>query len=115
MITVRRAARIRPLGVKSTRIGSIRCHSTGIEQPENATWQRPHAPGEFPLYDMALKLIQTDSERHIQRIKEMRQRLEPGSEQSNAALEEIEILSEINLPETRWRFNNNKGEFSGDI
>jgi len=75
-------------------------------------WTRPHAPGEVPLYDMAMKIIEEDSARHkseLVRLQALSEK-EPQNEQHRRDIEKLEILSEVNIPEVRWKFENSYGK-----
>jgi hypothetical protein len=84
-----------------------------VSKPAKPThWTRPHAPGEVPLYDMALKIIEEDSALHKAEIARLQVLLEkdPQNEQLQRDIGKIEILSEVNVPEIRWKFENGYGE-----
>jgi hypothetical protein len=84
-----------------------------VSKPAKPThWTRPHALGEVPLYDMALKLIEEDSARHKAEIARLKVLLEkdPQNEQLRRDIGKIEILSEVNVPEIRWKFENGYGK-----
>ena len=84
-----------------------------VSTPTKPTqWTRPHAPGEVPLYDMAMKIIEEDSARHkleISRLKALSEK-EPQNEQLRRGIEKLEILSEANVPEVRWKSENGYGK-----
>ena len=84
-----------------------------VSRPTKPTqWTRPHAPGEVPLYDMALEIIEEDSARHkleIARLQTLAEK-EPQNEQLRRGIEKLEILSEVNVPETQWKFENGYGK-----
>lgn len=94
-------------------------------------WCRPLAPGVLPAYDLALDLLKTDctqikSEAEVLRTKIQvaeEKRLEEASKQEEGAfaylkqlddelealrkkLKILEIQSEINLPDVRWKVAN---------
>ncbi|GLB36628.1 putative PEBP-like protein [Lyophyllum shimeji] len=90
-------------------------------------WNRPIAEGVIPAYDLALKLIRTDSIRVGEeaeavraQVKELERKVEElggwGSEsvrEVEAELERkreklhiLEVQSQVNLPEVRWRVAN---------
>jgi len=90
-------------------------------------WNRPIAEGVLPAYDLALKVIRTDSIRLAKQASELKVRIaekekkvaELGGPTTEAARENEEALekmreklyilqvqSEINLPEVRWRVAN---------
>ncbi|KAF8060919.1 phosphatidylethanolamine-binding protein [Lyophyllum atratum] len=90
-------------------------------------WNRPIAEGVLPAYDLALKLIRTDSIRVgeeadavRQTVKELEGKVEElggwGSEaareveveleKKRARLNILEVQSQVNLPEVRWRVTN---------
>jgi large subunit ribosomal protein L35 len=108
-------------------------------------WNRPLAEGVLPAYDMALKVIKTDSIRLKEEAKELRTRigfsentfqelsaktkeLSEDSQERQSLTEEVNLLdeqleamrvklnilevqSEINLPDVRWRVANAMGQF----
>ena len=84
-----------------------------VSRPAKPTqWTRPHAPGEVPLYDMALKVIEEDSTRHKAEMARLQALLEkdPQNEQLRRDIGKIEVLSEVNVPEVRWKFENGYGD-----
>jgi len=126
-MTARTAARLRFLCLNVSRITPRRAFaaqatsSASGHQTENAVevpkpakptqWTRPHAPGEVLLYDMAMKIIEEDSARHkseIARLQALCEK-EPQNEQLRRDIEKLEILSEVNVPEVRWKFENGYG------
>ena len=127
-MAARPAARLRFLCFNTSYITSRRsfaaqaASSTSSSQTENAAevsrpakpaqWTRPHAPGEVPLYDMALKVIEEDSTRHKEEMRRLQALSEkdPQNEQLRRDIEKLEILSEVNIPEVRWKFENGYGE-----
>lgn len=95
-------------------------------------WNRPLAEGILPAYDLALKVIRTDSVRLRNEVTELQVRIAEkeaqvlalGGPRTEAAREDEEVLenmrerlrilqvqSEINLPEVRWRVANAMGMF----
>lgn len=130
-MTARSATRLRYLCLNVSHITPRRAFaaqaasSTSSSQTENAVevsrptkptqWTRPHAPGEVPLYDMALRIIEEDSARHkleISRLQTLAEK-EPQNEQLRRGIEKLEILSEVNVPEARWKFENGYGKDLG--
>lgn len=91
-------------------------------------WNRPIAPTVLPAYDEALKVIRSDAYVLRQEVKAMKKSireveegLEKSAESERAEVEErlekmrekleiLEVQSEINLPEVRWRVRNAMGE-----
>ena len=127
-MTTRSATRLRYLCLNASHITPRRAFaaqaasSASSSQTENAVeisrptkptqWTRPHAPGEVPLYDMALKIIEEDSARHkldIVRLQALAEK-EPQNEQLRRGIEKLEILSEVNVPEAQWKFDNGYGK-----
>lgn len=127
-MAARPAARLRSLCLNVSHIAPRRpfavqaASSVSISETENgaevsrpvkpAQWTRLHAPGEVPLYDMALKVIEEDSTRHKAEMARLQALSEedPQNEQLRRDIEKIEILSEVNVPEVRWKFENGYGE-----
>ncbi|KAG6809515.1 hypothetical protein H0H92_015961 [Tricholoma furcatifolium] len=89
-------------------------------------WNRPVAPNVIPAYDLALDLITKDSYRLTQEAKAVRkevlaldaqvrelgwgteeaQALEEELEQKRKKLRILEVQSQINVPEVRWKVAN---------
>ena len=127
-MTARSATRLRTLCLNVSYITPRRAFaaqaapSPSSSQTENAAevsrpakpmqWTRPHAPGEIPLYDMALRIIEEDSARHNAEITRLQvlSKKDPQNEQLRRDIEKIEILSEVNVPEVRWKSENGYGE-----
>jgi len=93
-------------------------------------WNRPIAEGILPAYDLALKVIKTDSVRLGQETDAVRKEVEvlegtvaqlggwgaEGAREVEEELEEarkrlrsLEVQSQVNLPEVRWRVANAMG------
>lgn len=61
---------------------------------------------------MAMKIIEEDSARHkmeISRLQALSEK-EPQNEQLRRGIEKLEILSEVNVPEVRWKSENGYGK-----
>lgn len=61
---------------------------------------------------MAMKIIEEDSARHkseIARLQALCEK-EPQNEQLRRDIEKLEVLSEVNVPEVRWKFENGYGK-----
>jgi hypothetical protein len=71
--------------------------------------------GVLPAYDEALKLIRADSEALKNEVEDVRKKLASAQgEEAEALQKKVEILevqSEINLPDVRWKFRNGLGTF----
>ncbi|OCH88352.1 PEBP-like protein [Obba rivulosa] len=90
--------------------------SISLERPRE--WNRPLAPGVLPAYDLALEYIQEDSKNLKREVEELRGKIEaaeslPEDKQDMEALRKmrakadiLEIQSEINLPDVRWKARN---------
>ena len=92
-----------------------------ISRERPREWNRPLAFGVLPAYDEALKYIKTDSEV----LKTETRQLQAALEKAKAApepdtdviqkMEEklaiLEIQSQVNLPEVRWKIRNGMGMF----
>lgn len=94
-------------------------------------WNRPLAEGILPAYDLALKVIRTDSVQLCNEVTELQARItekevqvhEFGGPMAGATREDevlehmreklhiLQVQSEINLPEVRWRVANAMGMF----
>ncbi|PVF95758.1 PEBP-like protein [Serendipita vermifera] len=81
--------------------------SSGLHTSE---WVPAHAPGDNPLYDMALQVIQEDSNSLKGKLK----KLSSGSDgpQQSQKCEQLEILSEMNRPDILWKFERGQGDAS---
>lgn len=96
--------------------------SISLQRPRE--WNRPLAPGVLPAYDLALEYIQEDSKNLKRELEELREKIKaaeslPEGEQDAEALRKLrkkadilEIQSEINLPDVRWKARNGMGQFS---
>ena len=98
-----------------------------ISSKSPRTWNRPLAPGVLPAYDEALKVIKADSVRLKEEAKVLKRRIDEEVEAIKAIsemeeregeellemmrekLETLEVQSEVNLPEVRWRVSNAMG------
>jgi len=127
-MAARSATRLRPLCLNASHFTSRRAfasqaasaasgspseNAAEVSKPAKPTqWTRLHAPGEVPLYDMALKIIEEDSARQKAEIARLQAFSEehPQNEQLRRDIEKVEILSEVNVPEVRWKFENGYGE-----
>lgn len=101
-------SRIRTTASKIFRSETIMFYSTKVEGTTTLKWQPPHKPGEFPLYDMALEVIQKDSGQLRSKIGELRKTTFTGLKKSSV-LEEMEVVAEMNRPEVLWAFENGQG------
>ncbi|KIM52354.1 hypothetical protein SCLCIDRAFT_56180, partial [Scleroderma citrinum Foug A] len=96
-----------------------------ISRERPREWNRPLAFGVLPAYDEALKYIKTDSEV----LKTETQQLQAALEKAKAApepdtdviqkMEEklaiLEIQSQVNLPEVRWKVRNGMADMSNAV
>ncbi len=71
---------------------------------EPKKWSRPLGIGVLPVYDEALAYIEKDAAIKRERLESLR-KANDGSVSSEALIK-LEIESEINLPEVRWKFEN---------
>jgi large subunit ribosomal protein L35 len=83
---------------------------------EKREWNQPVAPGALPVYDEALKVIRADSRALKAELDGVRTRLagvkdtESNEAKTLAAKAKIlEVQSQINLPDVRWKFRNGQG------
>ncbi|CCM06355.1 uncharacterized protein FIBRA_08612 [Fibroporia radiculosa] len=98
-------------GRKPRREWPTRRPPISLQRPRE--WNRPIAKGVLPTYDFALEYIREDSKALREELKEVKAALaiarsgSESDEQSLAQLEEkakiLEIQSEINLPNVRWK------------
>jgi large subunit ribosomal protein L35 len=82
-------------------------------------WKRPIAYGVLPAYDEALRYLMKDSAALKQEAEQLKAALameEKAPEKEQGAFEKkreklsiLEIQSEINLPEVRWKVANGMG------
>lgn len=88
-----------------------------LENPRE--WKRPIAYGVLPAYDEALRYLMKDSAALKKEAEELKIAIqqEAASEKDGDALEKqrqklhvLEVQSEINLPEVRWKVANGMGE-----
>ena len=91
-----------------------------LERPRE--WNRPIAKGVEPAYDYALRYILRDAQFLRKELEELQAKVKaeeakPEGEKDEAALEEmrekvriLEVQSEINLPEVRWKARNAMGQ-----
>lgn len=88
-----------------------------IDMKRPREWNRPLAPGVLPAYDEALRFIRGDSRALKTELAEVNARIEKGAEgEELEKLKEkahvLEVQSEINLPDVRWKFRNKMSEYS---
>ncbi|KIM32584.1 hypothetical protein M408DRAFT_183496 [Serendipita vermifera MAFF 305830] len=113
-LTLRQATRLRPKCTVLARTVSLRLYSAQNGQQEAATsssWTPVHKPGQHPLYDMALKVIEEDSKK----LRAQAERLARETPAQKDKLEELEVLSEMNRPEVLWAVENGKGDMSKPV
>ncbi|KAJ8482675.1 hypothetical protein ONZ45_g14871 [Pleurotus djamor] len=94
-----------------------------LEKPKQ--WSRPLAKGVVPAYDEALKLIQKDSEALVAEANTLREELKAleAGEGANAEkldslkakLQILEVQSQVNLPDVRWKFSNAMVDMSSPV
>ncbi|KAH9891231.1 PEBP-like protein [Cubamyces lactineus] len=90
-------------------------------------WSRPIAKGVEPAYDYALRYILKDAKFLRKELEELRAAVEaeekkPEGERDESALKEmrervgiLEIQSEVNLPDVRWKARNGMADMSRPI
>ena len=105
------------------RKGPTRRPHITLENPRE--WCRPLAKGVEPAYDHALQYILADAAALREELKALRHTLaaelgKPEGERDEGAVAEmrkkvevLEIQSEANLPDVRWKARNGMGEFWG--
>jgi large subunit ribosomal protein L35 len=81
-------------------------------------WNRPLAPGVLPVYDEALQFLRADSRALQAELEGVQKQLaqlpdaERDAEQARKLREKahiLEVQSEVNLPNVRWKFRNGSG------
>ncbi|TBU38371.1 PEBP-like protein [Dichomitus squalens] len=99
--------------------------SISLERPRE--WSRPIAKGVEPAYDYALRYILRDAQFVRKELEELQAKVQaeeakPEGERDVAALEQLrekmrilEIQSEVNLPDVRWKARNGMADFSKPI
>lgn len=98
--------RVRP--ALARRYLSTQVQASSETSTRGSAWKTPLAPGRIPAYDEALLLIQRDAEVKRAQLQELRQSKPEGWEKKVAKLE---IESEVNLPEVRWKFKKGQCKF----
>lgn len=89
-----------------------------LEHPRQ--YSRPIARGVLPVYDLALQYIEEDAKVLTQELEDVRKALKVaetgGDADRQQALAEkariLEIQSQVNLPEVRWKAANGLGKYS---
>lgn len=87
-----------------------------LEHPRQ--YSRPIARGVLPVYDLALQYIEEDSKALTQELEDVRKALKAAEtegdvERQQALAEKVKILeiqSQVNLPEVRWKAANGLGK-----
>jgi large subunit ribosomal protein L35 len=108
-------SRSRPIRTRRPRIS--------LQHPRE--WNRPLAFGVLPAFDEALKVIKEDSialkqeavtlQEAIARAKEVPQSDTNALQALEEKLRILEVQSEINFPEVRWKCANGMGKQVGDL
>ncbi|KAI6153165.1 phosphatidylethanolamine-binding protein [Pisolithus tinctorius] len=93
-----------------------------ISRDRPREWHRPLAFGVLPAYDEALKYIKADSEalktqeQHLRAaLAETKASADPNTEvvqEMEKKLEILQIQSQVNLPEVRWKAKNGMADMS---
>jgi large subunit ribosomal protein L35 len=116
MLALRRL-RKSPFAVIRTNRGRVIKKRPQISLENPRDWKRPIAYGVLPAYDEALRYLMKDSSALKREAKELRAAIseqengdEDALEKIRAKLNILEVQSEINLPEVRWRVANGMGE-----
>ncbi|THH11337.1 hypothetical protein EW146_g8082 [Bondarzewia mesenterica] len=93
--------------------------SITLERPRG--WCRPLPLGVLPAYDEALRYLAQDS-RNVQReARVLKEKLESGkiegeeAEKERERLNVLEVMSEVNLPEVRWKAANGMADLSKPV
>jgi large subunit ribosomal protein L35 len=87
--------------------------SISLERPRE--WNPPVAPGVIPAYDEAVAYIRADAAAVQAEADAIRSSLEKGQiptegiEDTRKMLDTLEIMTQVNLPEVRWKAANGMG------
>lgn len=87
--------------------------SISLERPRE--WNPPVAPGVIPAYDEAVAYIRADAAAVRAEADALRSSLEKGQiptegiEDARKTLDTLEIMTQVNLPEVRWKAANGMG------
>lgn len=102
-----------------TKVWKTRRPNISLARPRE--WNRPVIKGVLPAFDEALRVIQKDSEaikreveQYKKRLEDARQASEPDAvsiKQLEDKLHILEVQSEVNLPDVRWKFRNGLGVY----
>ncbi|KAH7911833.1 phosphatidylethanolamine-binding protein [Hygrophoropsis aurantiaca] len=105
---------------RKTRLLKTRRPKISPQNPRE--WSRPLAFGVLPAFDEALKVIKADSVVLKQELEEVRvsiERVKEAPERDDIVLQKLEeklrileVQSEINFPETRWKVANGMADMS---
>lgn len=103
-----------------TRRGRLVTRRPDISLEKPREWKRPIAFGVLPAYDEALRYIMKDSsalKKEAEGLRTSIKKEEGNSDRDEVALEKLraklnvlEVQSEINIPEVRWKVANGMGE-----
>lgn len=103
-------------------VRTFRPRRPNISRDRPREWKRPLAFGVLPAYDEALKYLKADSEALGVELESLRKVLEerkaaaePNAEDIRNIEKKMEILevqSQVNLPEVRWKVANGLGMFA---
>jgi hypothetical protein len=93
------------LGIKT--VFTARSYIFRTYATSGSNWVPAQTPGENPLYDMALEVIQEDSDR-LQVISE--QLTSQKDNLQHPKREQLEILSQMNRPDILWNFERGQGQ-----
>ena len=102
--------------MQSTRNLSRTCARCFATTAKSRAYKPALEPGALPAYDEAVKFLAADKERKQGQASKLRAQASSSgvSKEDGASLtakaEELEILSELDDPEVRWRFRHGKGE-----
>ncbi|KAH9949497.1 PEBP-like protein [Amylocystis lapponica] len=100
--------------------GPTRRPRISLDHPKE--WNRPIARGVLPVYDLALAYVREDAAQIKDELKALQKELKvamsaPEGERDTQKVEELtekaailEIQSQINLPEVRWKAANGMGD-----
>lgn len=107
-----------PSGDSKSISGNWKTHRPRITLEHPRQYSRPIARGVLPVYDLALQYIEEDSKALTQELEEVRKALKAAETEGDAERQEalaekariLEIQSQVNLPEVRWKAANGLGE-----
>lgn len=106
-------------GATETSSKTYKTRRPNISLARPRQWNRPVVKGSLPAYDQAIRVIQEDSAslkqelEHYQKMLADTKLVPDADPETVQQLEEkvhiLEVQSEVNLPDVRWKFKNGLG------